>query len=75
VSQGGEVVNSDHVPPFHPANLGRPSGTYVDFTANPALKCRAIVIASLRDGQTPFATIVHKWNRSINLPHFDRFLL
>ena len=25
----------------------------------PALKCRAIVIASLCDGQTPFAPIVH----------------
>ena len=26
---------------------------------NPALKCRAIVIASLRDGQTPNAPTVH----------------
>jgi hypothetical protein len=66
---------SDHVPPFHPANLFRPAGTCIDFTTNPALKCRAIVIASLRDGQMPFAPIVHKWNRSINLPHVDRFLL
>jgi len=40
---------SDHVPLFHLANLCRPSGTCIDFTANPALKCRAIVIASLRD--------------------------
>jgi hypothetical protein len=46
-------------PSFHPANLGRPSGTCIDFTTNPALKCRAIVIMSLRDGQTPIAPIVH----------------
>ena len=34
---------SDHFLPFHPANLCRPSGTCIDFTTNPALKCRAIV--------------------------------
>ena len=44
---------SCHVPPFHLANLCRPSGTYIAFTTNPALKCRAIVIMPLRDGQTP----------------------
>jgi hypothetical protein len=36
-----------------------PSGLGIYFTTNPALKCRAIVIASLRDGQTPNASIVH----------------
>jgi hypothetical protein len=30
-------------PPFHPANLCRPSGTCIDFTTNPALKWPSIV--------------------------------
>jgi hypothetical protein len=51
---------SRHVPPFHPANLCRPSETCIDFTTNPALKCRAIVITSLCDGQTPIAPILKK---------------
>jgi hypothetical protein len=38
----------------------QPSRRDLDFYGFiPALKCRAIVIASLRDGQTPLAPVVH----------------
>ena len=46
-------------PSISSANLNRPSGTWNLGGLNPALKCRAVVIASLCDGQTPFALIVH----------------
>ena len=46
-----------NVLPFHPANLSRPYGTWIDFTLYPALKCRAIVTTSLCDGQTPISVI------------------
>jgi len=36
---------------FQIENPGRPSGTWIACGLNPALKCRAIVIASLRDCQ------------------------
>jgi hypothetical protein len=39
-------------PPFRHQNLGRPCGTWNPCGFNPALKCRAIVIASPGDGQT-----------------------
>jgi len=56
---------------FHFGNPGRPSGTCIDFTIYPALKCRAIVITSLRDGQTQTAPIIHpklnSQNPAVNL--------